>query len=297
MNSEIKQLRDRGYSLQAIGGKFGVSKERVRQILKKRYGTTRILELTPREPLARLLGCSNSRLILLERRGVLNPILIGGRYFYNKDEAEKAATEVKCFPAPYVERICEECGKKFYVKPYEIQLCSPRRFCSKKCLGKYVGRHYGFRVHGKYKPRKYDYDQVYKLREETGWDGPSIGRALGIPYDTVYKILKKRFGIMPRAKRAKPVVQHCLPTAERECIGCGATHTRRSLFCSIKCHDRIRALVKYYGGERRGGTRRIKVPCSVCGAEIERVNRGRRHFCDEHLREYRNQVGGRLKER
>lgn len=240
--SEVKQLRDQGYSLQAIGDKFGLTKERIRQILKERYGTTRMLGLTPRDLLAQLLGCSNGRLILLEKGGVLRPIHVSGCYLYNRDEAEKAAMEVMRPRAPDVEKICEECGKKFYARPYKINPHSPHRFCSRVCQGRYAGLHYGIGVHGKH------------------WAGHP-------------------------------------PAIEKECIGCGAIHTRRGLFCSIKCYDRIRALVRYYEGERQGGTKRIKVHCSACGAEIERMNKGHRHFCNEHLREYRRQVGERLKER
>jgi len=92
-----------------------------------------------------------------------------------------------------VERVCEICGTKFFRRRYEIRPRSPARFCSRKCLGSYIGQHYGFPVHRKIgKKRKWDYDEIWKLEDKTGWGPTKISKTLGIPIPTVSMILKKR---------------------------------------------------------------------------------------------------------
>ena len=110
---EIKRPRDQGYTLQAIGDMFGVTREWIRQILKKHYGTTMVLGLTSRAQLARIIGCSDMQLYYLEQKGVLNPIRIGFRYLYDRDEAEKAALAVFWKPPHWVTLVCEWCGEVF----------------------------------------------------------------------------------------------------------------------------------------------------------------------------------------
>ena len=196
-NGQIMEWRKQGLALQLIGDKVGVTRERVRQVLERYYGTTVVPGLVPRGKLARLLGCSSQRLQKLEKEGLLTPDHYGGFYLYDRDESEKAALMVIQPPKPDVERICEVCDRKFYVRPYTIRPTSPRRFCSRRCQGVWWGRHYGFGVHRKFGGgyrRKWDYDQVYKLRLETGCSARSISMELGIPEVTVYSILHKLFG-------------------------------------------------------------------------------------------------------
>ena len=104
----------------------------------------------------------------------------------------------------YIEVSCSQCGKLFEKRATELiwkvnhtqssnnkpqQLC----FCSPKCLGKWGGINYGFAAHPENSchPKKWDYDKVYKLREETGWGATKISQALGIPEPTVTHILRK----------------------------------------------------------------------------------------------------------
>ena len=61
-----------------------------------------------------------------------------------------------------------------------------------------MGKHYGWPVHKKGNPqhmRKWDYEQVYALRDETGWGAIRLSRALGIPTITISSILAKERGI------------------------------------------------------------------------------------------------------
>jgi len=200
-NGQVKEFRSQGYTLQAIGDKFGVTRERIRQILNEHYGNTR-RGLITRESLAKFLKCSATTLGKMEKQGILKPTHRGRLHLYNRDEAEKATLRtVHHLIMPYIEKICEECGRKFYVKPYNIREVSPRRFCSKFCQGKWVGNHYGFTAHPENtrrqgEKRKWDWDEVRKLRLETGWSSIKIGKALGIPKPTVYSILRKTFGLL-----------------------------------------------------------------------------------------------------
>lgn len=212
-DGQVKELREQGMTLQVIGNKFGVTRERIRQILVEHYGTTTI-QLVTRVRLAKLLGCSYWKLAFLEKKGVLNPRNIGKYYFYDRDEMEKAALEVMRPRAPDVERICEICGTVKFYRPYEINPRSPGKFCSRRCQGVWTGRSFGFAAHpeNRGKPiwqRKWDYDQVYKLREQKGWGARLIGRKLGIPEGTVTYILRKLYGTpVPRGlKKLKAYIK------------------------------------------------------------------------------------------
>jgi len=147
-DGQVKQMREQGLSLQAIGDNVGVTRERVRQILRRHYGTTES-KFVSRERLAKFLGCSDYLLARLEERGALSPLHSGGRYLYSPEEAEGAVERLiehlTSLPV-VVERICESCGRRFSVRPYRVRHSSPARFCSNKCKGMYVGVHYGFRA-------------------------------------------------------------------------------------------------------------------------------------------------------
>ncbi len=289
---KIKSLRDAGYPLHIIAREVGVSKERVRQVLQKHYGSTQLSDLVYREKVARIAGCSVRFLKSLEDRGVIKPIHRGAHYLYTQAEVSKVITVVRSSKSnikPLIPRQCQMCGKIFYVKPYMIRKNSPCNFCSRECKGKWLGINYGFATHHK----KWDYDKICQLRQETNWSCSKISEVMGIPEGTVYRVLRARLG--PLRKTLVTRTPKPLPITEKECIGCGAIHTRRSPFCSVECYNRIRALVRYYEGTYHGGKKPINVTCCVCGVEVKRLNTKHRHFCDEHLREFRKQVGKRLR--
>lgn len=192
-NGEIKTLRNEGYSLRLIGDKFGVSRERIRQILNQHYGTIVRSGFVSRNKLSKLLKCAEFTLRKLEQEGTLNPKHMGGNYLYDRDESEKAALEIYRLPhnRPDLERICQECGKIFRVRPWQIRKRYTRTLCSKPCTGRHLGKSNtgSHRKHvGK---RKWDYDLIYQLRQETGWGACRIGRKLRIPESTISVILRR----------------------------------------------------------------------------------------------------------
>lgn len=133
---EVWNLRQQGYTLQEVGDKYGVSKQAVWQRLVRRYRTTKVPNLLAREAFAKFLGCTSSKLMALEEKGLVKPIHYNYTYLYRRYDAGKVAKLlIKPPPVALVELTCEVCGGKFYRKPYWIRPNSPGRFCSKKCQG------------------------------------------------------------------------------------------------------------------------------------------------------------------
>lgn len=112
-NGQVKELRNQGLTLQAIGDKVGVSRERIRQILNKHYGTA-ATPLISRTRLAKIIGCSVPVLTKLEKQGRVKPIHIGFYCLYNRDMAEEAMLALQ--------KQCEHCGEPipigFYLQKY-----------------------------------------------------------------------------------------------------------------------------------------------------------------------------------
>lgn len=202
-NGIIPTLRSEGTTLQEIGDRCGVSRERIRQILNEYYpeNVQRSEHLVSRNAFAVLVGHSTELLRRMEDEGVLTPIHRGPFHLYDKRDADKIKARIEerieAKRKPLIELTCEACGSKFRRKSYLIRKRSPGRFCSKKCVGAFSGNHYGFKAHPENityggRKRKWDYDEVYKLRDATGWGSVRIGRALGIPFCSVDSILQKR---------------------------------------------------------------------------------------------------------
>ena len=205
-NGTIPALRSKGHTLQEIGDKCGVSRERIRQILNEYYpdSTHRPNHLLPRNAFAVLVGHSPVVLINMEHEGALKPICRGSLHLYHKEDVDIVRKLIQerleaqqANRKPIIELTCEICGIKFYRKPYLIRKNSPGRFCSKKCLGVSTGNNYGFKAHPenivhKGANRKWDYGEIYALRDKTGWGAVRIGRVLGIPYPSVDSILQRR---------------------------------------------------------------------------------------------------------
>uniref|UniRef100_A0A6M3J9C9 Putative DNA binding, helix-turn-helix domain containing protein n=1 Tax=viral metagenome TaxID=1070528 RepID=A0A6M3J9C9_9ZZZZ len=107
----ILSMREAGHTLQQIADVVGVSRERIRQILRDYYP-----EVCPRgvseESVAELLGCSSSVLYRLRKEGLINPGRFGSLFRYSADDVEKARSLLN-------KRLCLACG----VKPATIKYC------------------------------------------------------------------------------------------------------------------------------------------------------------------------------
>ena len=112
LDGEIKQLREAGYSLEQIADKGGVSKERVRQIIKKFYPGTKPKLLSQRQ-VAKRFGVSPGTIANLRKRGLVCPVRIGNTCRYD----EKTVEEVKTV----LNRPCRICGNPVF--PGNIKLC------------------------------------------------------------------------------------------------------------------------------------------------------------------------------
>ena len=77
--STIIHMRQSGASLQQIASHFGVSRERVRQLLVKHYGSTKVNALLGATDLARQVGSDQSYIRKLRRRGIIQPARVVGK--------------------------------------------------------------------------------------------------------------------------------------------------------------------------------------------------------------------------
>ena len=165
-------------TLQVIGDEFGVTRERVRQILLEEGKPT-----------------------------------VAYRQTYLCTQCGKDVGVVpKLFCSPkcrheygHIKIACTYCGqlKEYNVKQLVWYIKHGRHgtdffFCSKRCQGRWLVENHGFTAHPENAMlghRKYDWSKVYALRDETGWGAVRIGRALGISESGVSKILAKRTNI------------------------------------------------------------------------------------------------------
>lgn len=116
----MHQMRQSGATLEQVGSRFGISRERVRQLLTANYGSTRVQELLTATELARLAGCTWKYIDKLRQRGVIQPAkVIGHRTTLWK--AESAATVIE-----YIDNHrCPVCNKTV---PTNREV-----YCSKEC--------------------------------------------------------------------------------------------------------------------------------------------------------------------
>ena len=71
-------MRQKGATLQQIASTFGLSREGVRWLLTRHYGSTRIQELLSTTELRRLAGCTYNYIDKLKRRGLIQPAMVVG---------------------------------------------------------------------------------------------------------------------------------------------------------------------------------------------------------------------------
>ncbi len=109
----------------------------------------------------------------------------------------------KCRKASnYIKVVCSECGKTFEIYKNDLIVRTRRHkleeiFCSRECLGKFVGKNYGFKSHpensgnhpgnSKYLPL---IPEIIK-RQGKGESLYSIGKDLRIPEGSLYTVVSK----------------------------------------------------------------------------------------------------------
>ena len=165
-------------TLQEIGDKYGVTKERIRQILKEKGEATR--HWTARSAARTGNVCPSCG-------GWKEDISVRCLNCYRlKQRAERGSTLVPVS--------CDWCGKITWRYPAWVirSANSPRhkghQFCNRRCQGSWVGTNYGFGVRrrgGPGRPRTFDYDAAWALRE-AGHSGPEVARIMGISLPNVY---------------------------------------------------------------------------------------------------------------
>ena len=183
--TSIIATRDRNpcATLQEIGDKYGITRERVRQVLKE-------------------AGVQTKHVLRVNH--LICPFC-GGEKTYNSSrcptcrEAQREAVRL-------VPLVCDQCGTMFERKQVDVLTRAKRYgfggpvFCSRRCQGIYTAEHYGIGTPNNpiYKTvfpnrvPKWDYGELYRLRDLTGWGAIRLSRALGIPEGTVSDALRRR---------------------------------------------------------------------------------------------------------
>lgn len=119
-NGEIFSLRRGGHTLQQIGDRVGVTRERIRQILNEHYGKVEILLLTETK-VAEIIGCRTALLFRLREQGLIHPTRIGHYFRYSHDDIETAMLALQ--------RSCKHCGESIPLKVKTRVYCPE---CSKE---------------------------------------------------------------------------------------------------------------------------------------------------------------------
>ena len=123
--STIVEMRQSAASLQQIASRFGVSRERIRQVLVEQYGSTKVNRLLGVAELARHAGCSQSYIRKLRRRGIIQPAKVVGkkRTLWKSETIDTIIQYISSHPC----RVCNKllpsnrwvyCSRECWVKAY-----------------------------------------------------------------------------------------------------------------------------------------------------------------------------------
>jgi hypothetical protein len=133
--------RNKGKSLRQLGQMFGISHERVRQILA-RYSPSRVT-LFPESRVAARLGYPVAWLVQLRKEGIINPTKPGGHWLYTEEQVRQIPSLIaqikrceRCGEprSPGYHRFCRECSQ--YRRKHYYRSLSPEEKAEhrKKCV-------------------------------------------------------------------------------------------------------------------------------------------------------------------
>lgn len=177
MNSEgviEERARSPCATLQQIGDRFGITRERVRQVLKRGGKDT----------------CNAKFRYYKEHPRTICPDCGG----------VKGGSAQRCWRCWQKSRLipvaCSYCGQitmrnaKRVIN--DIQKGAKYFFCNHHCRGKWLGHNHGFRPGNRItKPRKWDYELVWQTHLDTGYGLSRLSRLLNIPRQSIGGILRK----------------------------------------------------------------------------------------------------------
>ena len=137
----ITYERNKGKSLRKLGQMFGISHERVRQILAK-YSPSQV-ELFPESRVAARLGYPVAWLVQLRKEGIINPTKPGGHRLYTEEQVRQIPSLIALIKRcdrcgeprpPGYHRFCRECSQ--YRRKHYYRSLSPEEKAEhrKNCL-------------------------------------------------------------------------------------------------------------------------------------------------------------------
>lgn len=131
LREAVRLYNNENWTLEKIGRRFGVTKERARQVLQACGVNTDGRVRTHEQKICKICGRRYSVLksdLTFRSRGICSQ---------------------KCWrPRVFVGVTCSECGHKMRIPKRRFKVnTSGLFFCNRICQGRYAGRHYGFIEH------------------------------------------------------------------------------------------------------------------------------------------------------
>ena len=171
---KVKDLRslDLSLTMSQIGKRIGISRQRVYQILLEEGLPTKHL--------------------ITKRPGKCYACPVCGTISKSEFCCDDCKNKWSLIPI-----ICSGCGKLFF-RTSRVLIANYRHrqgflFCSKRCTGNWLRDQYGFERYPKHKgqKRKYDWDLIWKLHNETGYGHKKLSKQLDIPSAAIASILHR----------------------------------------------------------------------------------------------------------